>query len=90
MKVFNTANRYDYQAVPISILTTYFWSSILTLFSIILFTSQVTHILYAFLTIDIPATRVYPKVSGLNHNETNNKNKHSLWSNTKGYGGKTH
>jgi hypothetical protein len=34
-------------------------------------------------------TRVYPKVSGLSHNEINN-NKHSLGSNTKGYGGKTH
>jgi hypothetical protein len=38
-------------------------------------------------------TRVYPKVSGLCHNEinnNNNNNKHSLRSNTKGYGGKTH
>jgi hypothetical protein len=34
-------------------------------------------------------TRVYPKVSGLSHNEINN-NKHSLRSNTKSYGGKTH
>jgi hypothetical protein len=39
--------------------------------------------------------RMYPKVSGLNHNEinnnnNNNNNKHSLRSNTKGYGGKTH
>jgi hypothetical protein len=34
-------------------------------------------------------TRVYPKVSGLSHNEINN-NKHSLRSNTKGYGCKTH
>jgi hypothetical protein len=34
-------------------------------------------------------TRVYPKVSGLSHNEINN-NKDSLRSNTKGYGGKTH
>jgi hypothetical protein len=33
--------------------------------------------------------RVYPKVSGLSHNEINNNNKHSLRSNTKGYGGKT-
>jgi hypothetical protein len=37
---------------------------------------------------------VYPKVSGLGHNEinnnNNNNNKHSLRSNTKGYGGKTH
>jgi hypothetical protein len=34
---------------------------------------------------------MYPKVSGLSHNEiNNNKNKHSLGSNTKGYGGKTH
>jgi hypothetical protein len=41
---------------------------------------------------------VYPKVSGLSHNEINNNNddddddddKHSLRSNTKGYGGKTH
>jgi hypothetical protein len=34
---------------------------------------------------------VYPKVSGLSHNEINNKNnKHSLRNNTKGYGGKTH
>jgi hypothetical protein len=36
-------------------------------------------------------TRAYPKVSGLSHNEiNNNNNKHSLRSNTKGYGGKTH
>jgi hypothetical protein len=35
-------------------------------------------------------TRVYPKLSGLSHNEINNNNKHSLRSNTKGYGGKTH
>jgi hypothetical protein len=52
-------------------------------------------------------TRVYPKVSGLSHNEinnndddddddnnnnnnNNNNNKHSLRSNAKGYGGKTH
>jgi hypothetical protein len=37
-------------------------------------------------------TMVYPKVSGLSHNEINNdnNNKHSLRSNTKGYGGKTH
>jgi hypothetical protein len=34
--------------------------------------------------------RVYPKVSGLGHNEINNNNKHSLRSNTKGYGAKTH
>jgi hypothetical protein len=34
---------------------------------------------------------VYPKVSGLSHNEINNYNKkQSLRSNTKGYGGKTH
>jgi hypothetical protein len=39
--------------------------------------------------IDFHYTRVYPKVSGLNHNEINN-NKHSLRSNTMGYGGKTH
>jgi len=32
--------------------------------------------------------RVYPKVYGLSHNEINNNNKHSLRSNTKGYGGK--
>jgi hypothetical protein len=35
---------------------------------------------------------VYPKVSGLNHNEINKKkkkNKHSLRRNTKGYGDKT-
>jgi hypothetical protein len=32
---------------------------------------------------------VYQKVSELSHNEINN-NKHSLRSNTKGYGGKTH
>jgi hypothetical protein len=37
-----------------------------------------------------PYTRVYPKVSGLSHNERNNNNKHSLMSNIKGYGGKTH
>jgi hypothetical protein len=36
-------------------------------------------------------TRVYPKVSGLSHNEINiNNSKHSLRSNIKGYGGKTH
>jgi hypothetical protein len=36
-------------------------------------------------------TRVYPKVSGLSHNEINSSsNKHSLRSNIKGYGGKTH
>jgi hypothetical protein len=39
--------------------------------------------------------RVYPKVSGLSHNEinnnnNNNNNKHPLRSNTRGYGGKTH
>jgi hypothetical protein len=34
-------------------------------------------------------TKVYPKVSGLSHDEINN-NKHSLRSNTKCYGGKTH
>jgi len=34
---------------------------------------------------------VYPKVSGLSHNEINNSsNKHSLRSDTKGYDGKTH
>jgi hypothetical protein len=33
---------------------------------------------------------VYPKVSGLGHNEINNNNKHSLRSNTKGYGGRIH
>jgi hypothetical protein len=32
---------------------------------------------------------LYPKVSGLSHNEINN-NKHSLRSNTKDYGGKTY
>jgi hypothetical protein len=36
-------------------------------------------------------TRVYPKVSGLSHNEIYAyNNKHSLRSNTKGCGGKTH
>jgi len=36
-------------------------------------------------------TRVYPKVSGLSHNETYAyNNKHSLRSNIKCYGGKTH
>jgi hypothetical protein len=36
-------------------------------------------------------TRVYPEVSGLNHNEIQAyNNKHSLRRNTKGYGGKTH
>jgi hypothetical protein len=37
-------------------------------------------------------TRVYRKVSGPNHNKinNNNNNKHSLRSNIKGYGGKTH
>jgi len=34
-------------------------------------------------------TRVYPEVSGLSHNEVNN-NKHSLRSNTKGYGVRTY
>jgi hypothetical protein len=34
-------------------------------------------------------TRVYPKVSGLSHNEINN-NKQFLRSNSKGYGDKTH
>jgi hypothetical protein len=34
--------------------------------------------------------KLYAKVSGLSHNEINNNNKHSLRSNTKGYGGKTH
>jgi hypothetical protein len=33
---------------------------------------------------------VYPKVSGLSHNEINNNDKHLLRSNTKGYGCKTH
>jgi hypothetical protein len=33
---------------------------------------------------------VYPKVSGLSHNEINNNNKHWSRSNTKGYDGKTH
>jgi len=33
--------------------------------------------------------RVYPKVSGLSHNEINNNSKHSLGSNTKGYGSRT-
>jgi hypothetical protein len=40
--------------------------------------------------LSLPRTRVYPKVSGLNHNEINNNNKHSFRSNTKGHGGKTH
>jgi hypothetical protein len=35
-------------------------------------------------------TNVYPKVSGLSHNEINKNNKHSLRSKTKDYGGKTH
>jgi hypothetical protein len=41
-------------------------------------------------------TRVFPKVSVPSHNEINNssnknnKNEHSLRSDTKGYGGKTH
>jgi hypothetical protein len=35
-------------------------------------------------------TRVYPKVSGLSHNETYQHKKHSLRSNTKGYDGKPH
>jgi len=36
-------------------------------------------------------TKVYPKVSGLSHNEiNNNNNKHSMRTNTKGYGRKTH
>jgi hypothetical protein len=36
-------------------------------------------------------TSVYPKVSGLSHNEIYAyNNKHSLRSDTKGYGGKTH
>jgi hypothetical protein len=33
---------------------------------------------------------MYPKVTVLSHNEINNNNKQSLWSNTKGYGDKTH
>jgi len=33
---------------------------------------------------------VYSKVSGLSRYNNNNNNKHSLRSNTKGYGGKTH
>jgi hypothetical protein len=42
-------------------------------------------------TIFSEETRVYPKVSGLSHNEVkNNNNKQSLRSNAKGYGGKTH
>jgi hypothetical protein len=40
-------------------------------------------------TVTVTHTRVYPKVSGLSHTEINN-NKHSLISNTKSYGGKTH
>jgi hypothetical protein len=36
-------------------------------------------------------TRVYPEVSGLSHNEIYAyNNKHSLRSNKKSYGGKTH
>jgi hypothetical protein len=35
-------------------------------------------------------TRVYPKFPDWADNEINNNNKHSLRSNTKGYGGKTH
>jgi hypothetical protein len=38
-------------------------------------------------------TRLYPKVYGLSHNEinkNNNNDKHSLRSNAKCYGGKTH
>jgi hypothetical protein len=38
---------------------------------------------------DTSHRRVYPKVSGLSHNEINN-NKHSLRNNTKGCDGKTH
>jgi hypothetical protein len=38
---------------------------------------------------DLGGMRVYPKVSGLSHKEINN-NKHSLRSNTKGCGGKSH
>jgi len=34
--------------------------------------------------------RVYQKVSGLNHNEINNNNKHSVRRNTKDYGGKSY
>jgi len=35
--------------------------------------------------------RLYPKVSGMSHNEIYTcNNKHSLRSNTKGYGGKPH
>jgi hypothetical protein len=48
-----------------------------------------THIYMHTHTHTYTQTRVYPKVSGLSHNEVNN-NKHSLRSNTKGYGGKTH
>jgi hypothetical protein len=43
------------------------------------------------LPISLPLhTKVYPKVSGLSHNEINNNNKHSLRSNMKGYGGRAH
>jgi len=42
-------------------------------------------------TFAVTTRRVYTKVSGLRHDEiNNNKNKHSLKSNTNGYGGKTH
>jgi len=37
----------------------------------------------------LPCIRVYPKVSTLSYNEINNK-KHSLRSNTRGYGSETH
>jgi hypothetical protein len=42
------------------------------------------------MTTVMPTTSVYPKVSGLSHDEINNNNKNSLRSNTKGCGGKTH
>jgi hypothetical protein len=51
---------------------------------IIVFTLKLTHSQLSIFT------RVYPKVSGLSRNEINKKKKHSLRSNTKGYGGKTH
>jgi hypothetical protein len=53
--------------------------------NITLFSS--TDFIHALLQI----TRVYPKVSGLSQNEIYaNNNKHSLISNIKVYGGKTH
>jgi hypothetical protein len=50
-----------------------------------------SYVLRVRVYVQVRNTKVYPKVSGLSHNETNNHNNpHSLRSNTKGYGGKIH